>query len=234
MSPLEQLQSVSPAGPEDRLDSWKAIAAYLGRGVRAVQRWEREEGLPVHRLAHEKRGSVYARRREVDAWWESRRRSLASDVSDSNSTEAVSSAAAVAPPTAQLERITWKAAATFWPALSSDGRLLAYVSDGGRDDELPQIWLQQIGGSAACITSGACERSHLAFSAGDTRIVFTASDPAGSSVFSMPTLGGEPRLLKRSAFGGRPSPDGKWLAYISLDEPGGIRIASWWNRASRS
>jgi Tol biopolymer transport system component len=226
VSPLEQLQSVSPAGPEDRLDSWKAIAAYLGRGVRTVQRWEREEGLPVHRLAHEKRGSVYARRREVDAWWESRRRSLASDVSDSDSTEAVSSAAAVAPPTAHLERITWKAAATFWPALSSDGRLLAYVSDGGRDDELPQIWLQQIGGSPVCLTSGACERSHLAFSPDDTRLVFTGSDANGPNVYAMPTLGGEPRVLKRRAVAGRPSPDGKRLAYISLDDPAGIRIAS--------
>jgi hypothetical protein len=33
-----------------RLDSWKEIASYLGRGVRTVQRWECEEGLPVHRL----------------------------------------------------------------------------------------------------------------------------------------------------------------------------------------
>ena len=53
------------AVPEGRLDSWKEIAAYLGRGIRTVQRWEREEGLPVHRLAHEKRGSIYARRDEL-------------------------------------------------------------------------------------------------------------------------------------------------------------------------
>jgi DNA-binding transcriptional regulator YiaG len=36
-----------------RLDSWKEIAAYLKRGARTVQRWEREERLPVHRLPHE-------------------------------------------------------------------------------------------------------------------------------------------------------------------------------------
>ena len=30
-----------------RLDSWKEIAAYLKRGARTVQRWEREEGLPL-------------------------------------------------------------------------------------------------------------------------------------------------------------------------------------------
>jgi adenylate cyclase len=55
-----------------RLDSWKEIAAYLKRGARTVQRWEREEGLPVHRLAHEKQGSVYAYSAELDAWWSSR------------------------------------------------------------------------------------------------------------------------------------------------------------------
>ena len=58
MSPLEQLQAASPSGLEDRLDSWKVIAAYLGRGVRTVQRWERDEGLPVHRLAHEVSGGM--------------------------------------------------------------------------------------------------------------------------------------------------------------------------------
>jgi TolB-like protein/Flp pilus assembly protein TadD len=54
---------------QDRLDSWKEIAAYLKRGITTVQRWERTEGLPVHRLAHAKAGSVYAFRRELDEWW---------------------------------------------------------------------------------------------------------------------------------------------------------------------
>lgn len=53
----------------ERLDSWKEIAAYLKRGVTTVQRWERTEGLPVHRLPHSKAGSVYAFRRELDEWW---------------------------------------------------------------------------------------------------------------------------------------------------------------------
>jgi len=35
--------------PEDRLDSWKEIAAYLNRDVTTVQRWEKREGMPVHR-----------------------------------------------------------------------------------------------------------------------------------------------------------------------------------------
>ncbi|MBS1859304.1 MAG: tetratricopeptide repeat protein [Acidobacteria bacterium] len=55
-----------------RLDSWKEIAGYMRRGIRTVQRWEREEGLPVHRLPHEKLGSVYAYKHEIDAWFSRR------------------------------------------------------------------------------------------------------------------------------------------------------------------
>jgi TolB-like protein/Flp pilus assembly protein TadD len=66
----------TPLAANRRIDSWKEIATYLNRGARTVQRWEREEGLPVHRLQHEKLGSVYAYTGELDAWWESRRQTL--------------------------------------------------------------------------------------------------------------------------------------------------------------
>lgn len=55
-----------------RLDSWKEIAAYLGRDVRTVQRWERTDDLPVRRLQHAKLASVYAYTNELEAWRESR------------------------------------------------------------------------------------------------------------------------------------------------------------------
>ena len=61
---------------EDRLDSWKKIASYLKRDVSTVQRWERREGLPVHRHLHDKQGSVFAFRTELDVWWEGRRSRL--------------------------------------------------------------------------------------------------------------------------------------------------------------
>src|ERR1051325_2501092 len=57
---------------QDRLESWKAIAAYLRHSERAVRRWEATEALPVHRHLHEQRGSVYAFRSELDAWREMR------------------------------------------------------------------------------------------------------------------------------------------------------------------
>src|ERR1700728_1488720 len=52
------------------LNSWKEIAAYLGRGVRTAQRWEKY-GLPVRRLAAGPRASVIADAREIDKWIQS-------------------------------------------------------------------------------------------------------------------------------------------------------------------
>ncbi len=63
--------SVDASG-SDRLDTWKEVASHLRRSVRTVQRWEREENLPVHRHQHDKQGSIYAFKGEVDAWWTAR------------------------------------------------------------------------------------------------------------------------------------------------------------------
>jgi Tol biopolymer transport system component len=62
----------SERSAEYRLDSWKEIAAYLDRDVTTVQRWEKREGMPVHRHLHDRMGSVYAFRAELDAWTRSR------------------------------------------------------------------------------------------------------------------------------------------------------------------
>jgi dipeptidyl aminopeptidase/acylaminoacyl peptidase len=70
----------------DRLDSWKQIAAYLGRDVTTVRRWEKREGLPVHRHLHEKLGSVYASQSEIDAWWRGRRAALVPEPPEARST----------------------------------------------------------------------------------------------------------------------------------------------------
>jgi adenylate cyclase len=75
------------AGPSGRIDSWKEIAAYLKRGARTVQRWEREAGLPVHRLRHDRPGSVYAYKSEVDAWWLSRRSTLEKELAANQPSE---------------------------------------------------------------------------------------------------------------------------------------------------
>jgi len=50
------------------LGSWKEIAAYLGKGVRTVQRWENDLGLPVRRPNGAAKGLVYASPDELDRW----------------------------------------------------------------------------------------------------------------------------------------------------------------------
>lgn len=50
------------------LNGWKEIANYLGKGVRTVQRYERELRLPVRRPAGRLRSSVVISRAELDLW----------------------------------------------------------------------------------------------------------------------------------------------------------------------
>ena len=96
--------SVRP--PEDRLDSWKEIANYLGRDVTTVQRWEKREGMPVHRHLHDKMGSVYASRTELDAWTRGRKLQAARE----NGNSAASPLLPASPPVASTStpRTRWR------------------------------------------------------------------------------------------------------------------------------
>lgn len=233
-----------------RLDSWKEIAAYLGKGVRTVQRWEREEGLPVHRLAHAKRGTVYAHRHELDAWWNRRGASLR-DVADDEPRAVAASRwrrALLAggaflivlsvivtlsmrmrdsAPSLSLHRVTSTTGLTVMPTLSPDGRLVAYASDGGQDGAALHIWVQQIGSpSAVKLTHGPGVHTAPSFSADSTRIVFTRSDGARSDLYEIPALGGEPRLLVPDGGIGHFSPDGQWLVYSGVGPPFGVHLAT--------
>jgi hypothetical protein len=53
------------------LSCWKEIAAYLHKGVRTTQRWERQMGLPVRRLTNS-RYRVIAISEELDNWVQTR------------------------------------------------------------------------------------------------------------------------------------------------------------------
>lgn len=57
-----------PSPPPALLGSWKEIAQYMGKGVRTVQRWERQDGLPVHRPAANSKGPVLAYPAELSDW----------------------------------------------------------------------------------------------------------------------------------------------------------------------
>jgi hypothetical protein len=50
------------------LNSWKEVATYMGRGVRTVQRWEQELGLPIRRPRGKSRSAVVALAPDLDEW----------------------------------------------------------------------------------------------------------------------------------------------------------------------
>ena len=121
---------------EKRLDSWKEIAAYLNRDVTTVQRWEKREGMPVHRHLHDRVGSVYAFRAELDQWAQSRKL----QTEQSNAVSSPSATTPTDPPSVPSR--TWSSRALFLLALAvvspagarrkflalSDGILLAQSS----------------------------------------------------------------------------------------------------------
>ena len=104
--------------------------------------------------------------------------------------------------------------------------MVVYVSDAGQDGATPQVWLQQVGGSAMQLTRGMRECAEPTFSADDTRVIFSAAADSTRHVYEMPALGGQPRVLKRAARNGRFSPDGKWLVYLAIDSQDAVRLVS--------
>src|SRR4051794_13962936 len=80
------LQEETERHSDDRLQSWKEIAAYLRFGVRTVQRWAEAEGLPVYRRTQDRRSTVFAYKRELDTWYESRKNTLTESNPETNAT----------------------------------------------------------------------------------------------------------------------------------------------------
>jgi Tol biopolymer transport system component len=89
-------------------------------------------------------------------------------------------------------QVTFEAGIAQGPALSPDGKLLAYVSDRGSEGEM-NIWLKQVvGGIPLRVTSGPGSKTFLQFSADGTRI-FYLSD---GDLFEVPALGGPSRRVR--------------------------------------
>ncbi len=92
------------------------------------------------------------------------------------------------------------------PALSQDGKLLAYVSSVG--GEPSHIWVQQTAGGAPIpVTTGPDLDDVPDFSPDGTRIAFY-SERKGGGIYTTSTLPGEPRLVIPNAMFPRFSPSG--------------------------
>ena len=128
-------------------------------------------------------------------------------------------------PTESLTQLTSDAGWTDYPAVSLDGKLLAYASDRSGDRNL-DIWVQQLpDGPPLRLTRHAADDVEPAVSADGGRIAFRSSR-AGGGIYVVPTLGGPERLLAAAGFTPRFSPDGQWIAYgVAEHGGGGIYLA---------
>ena len=75
------------------LTSWKAIARFFDRDIRTVQRWEKEENLPVRRHLHHRKSSVYADPEELRVWWSQRRTDVTAEGTEAPRWLAIAAAA---------------------------------------------------------------------------------------------------------------------------------------------
>ncbi len=202
------------AGPtgapsSERLDSWKEIASYLKRSVRTVTRWERDEGLPVHRHIHSKTGTVYAYRPEIDAWWINRGKQIENETPDTSSTRdrwlsRTGVAAAVAglvliavvawlilrpassPAISKLVPLTTYPGVEGPPSLSPDGNQVAFERNG-------DIFVKQVDGEALVqLTNTVAAENAPAWSPDGRQIAFTRS---GTGIFLISPLGGGERKI---------------------------------------
>jgi Tol biopolymer transport system component len=109
-------------------------------------------------------------------------------------------------------RITADAGLSGFPALSPDGRLVAYSSDLGVNGQ-QDLYVRQVGGYQPIrLTFDGAGNTTPDFSPDGTRIVFQ-SNRNGGGIYEIPALGGEARLLARGGLNPKYSPNGSHVAY---------------------
>jgi hypothetical protein len=114
------MSSSAPAANGGRLNGWKEIAAHLGKGTRTAQRWEKEYGLPVHRVGREGGEIVFAFRDEIDRWSRQATDEGLREVDGAAATEATSAAPGAVSP---LPAGTRTRLASLWIILAGAGGL---------------------------------------------------------------------------------------------------------------
>ena len=222
-SEQKNMDGAEGASTETALESWKEIAAYLQRDVRTVTRWEKSEGLPIHRHLHKSRSSVYAYPSELDAWRTGRKPQeevisgrrwwgpahayailliAAICVISVGTGRRVGAAGNESPQFQQVMLNT--ALPNIGGKLSPDGEKFAFVSEGS-------LWIAPVDPNKQPVRTGtpvrltesmaAWDKGGIAIAwSGDSRwIAFRAMKPGTrgdpASIYLISSSGGEPRLV---------------------------------------
>jgi Tol biopolymer transport system component/predicted Ser/Thr protein kinase len=115
-------------------------------------------------------------------------------------------------PANALARLTADSGLTTDPALSPDGKFLAYASDRGGEGNL-DIWVRQVsGGEAIQLTKDPADDDTPVFSPDGTKIAFHSAREGGG-IYVMSALGGEAKRVAGNGHDPRFSPDGSLIAY---------------------
>jgi len=117
---------------------------------------------------------------------------------------------------AHASQWTSDAAFNLAPAISHDGRLVAYASDREGNGTL-SIWIRPFDSpKIARLTDGEFNDTDPDFSADDHQIVYRSERDGGGVYVQSTTPGGSPKLIARNGWKPRFSPDGKWIAFFTL------------------
>ena len=114
-------------------------------------------------------------------------------------------------------------ARSFSPRLSPDGQLLAFLAF---IDELPQLGVMKTGGGSWTMLTHDRDSGYIAsasWAPDGSRIYFDRYSGHPRGVYSVPPLGGEPRLLLEDAYGPIPLADGS-LIVAKLTEQADHRL----------
>ena len=112
----------------------------------------------------------------------------------------------------EITRITTEGGLNIDPAISPDGKLLAYASDHAGVENL-NLWVRQIGGGDSIrLTNDAADDVEPNFSPDGTKIVFRSSRDGGR-LYLIPALGGPTQKLVDGGHRPEFSPDGSKIAY---------------------
>ena len=237
------------------LDSWKEISDYLERSEKTCRKWEKELGLPIHRLEDSPKARVIAYREELDNWMKEK----FSETGKEKSKKIVSSAirkgkipklwlvigiailtvAALLiifllqrsePSDLQLTGRVFSL--TAYPGLedkpswSPDGKHIAYMSDKNGNFD---IYVMNVDTGQAINLTGdhTGDDTNPAWSPDGNRIAYY-SERGGGGIYHLSNIGGSPILVINLGF----TPTRKFSTHISWSPEGSNLVYTYYSLLS--